>query len=140
MPDEVLTATDASRGFSELLNRVAYGGESFVVKKGQKLMARIVPVEEGAEKKPARKKAAAAPPAAPEEPPAAPPRREEPKIVTPAPRAESKPSEEIPAAAAGNAGSMASPPVDAASLSIPEGFTEEDVDFYADLIARIRPT
>jgi antitoxin (DNA-binding transcriptional repressor) of toxin-antitoxin stability system len=43
---EVMTATDASRGFSDLLHRVCYGGESFVIKKGNRLMARIVPVEE----------------------------------------------------------------------------------------------
>jgi antitoxin (DNA-binding transcriptional repressor) of toxin-antitoxin stability system len=41
---EILTATDASRGFSELLHRVCYGGESFIIKKGSRLMARIVPV------------------------------------------------------------------------------------------------
>jgi antitoxin (DNA-binding transcriptional repressor) of toxin-antitoxin stability system len=42
----ILTATEASRSFSELLHRVCYGGESFLVKKGNRLMARIVPVEE----------------------------------------------------------------------------------------------
>lgn len=42
---EIMTATDASRGFSELLHRVCYGGESFVIKKGNRLMARITPVE-----------------------------------------------------------------------------------------------
>ena len=43
--DQILTATEASRGFSELLHRVCYGGESFVIKKGHRLMARIAPVE-----------------------------------------------------------------------------------------------
>lgn len=42
---EIITATTASRSFSELLHRVCYGGESFVIKKGHKLMARITPVE-----------------------------------------------------------------------------------------------
>ncbi len=44
--DQVLTATNASRAFSEVLHRVCYGGESFVIKKGQRIMARIVPVIE----------------------------------------------------------------------------------------------
>lgn len=43
---ETITATTASRSFSELLHRVCYGGESFVIKKGNRLMARIVPVTE----------------------------------------------------------------------------------------------
>ena len=42
--DQTITATDASRGFSDLLHRVCYGGESFVIKKGQRMMARITPV------------------------------------------------------------------------------------------------
>jgi antitoxin (DNA-binding transcriptional repressor) of toxin-antitoxin stability system len=41
---EILTATEASRAFSDVLHRVCYGGESFVIKKGSRLMARIVPV------------------------------------------------------------------------------------------------
>ena len=44
--DQVLTATEASRAFSELMHRVCYGGESFVIKKGQRLMARIAPIGE----------------------------------------------------------------------------------------------
>jgi antitoxin (DNA-binding transcriptional repressor) of toxin-antitoxin stability system len=43
---KIMSATEASRSFSELLHRVCYGGESFVIKKGQRLMARIIPVEE----------------------------------------------------------------------------------------------
>ncbi len=43
---QILTATEASRSFSELLHRVCYGGESFVIKKGNRLMARITPVKE----------------------------------------------------------------------------------------------
>lgn len=42
--DQTITATEASRGFSDLLHRVCYGGESFVIKKGQRMMARITPV------------------------------------------------------------------------------------------------
>ena len=42
---EVITATEASRSFSEVLHRVCYGGESFIIKKGSRMMARIVPVE-----------------------------------------------------------------------------------------------
>ena len=42
---QTVTATEASRSFSDLLHRVCYGGESFLVKKGHRLMARIVPVE-----------------------------------------------------------------------------------------------
>jgi len=47
---EIITATEASRAFSELLHRVCYGGESFVIKKGSRLMARITPVVQEAEK------------------------------------------------------------------------------------------
>ena len=46
---QTITATEASRSFSELLHRVCYGGESFVIKKGQRLMARITPVVSVAE-------------------------------------------------------------------------------------------
>lgn len=41
---ETITATEASRHFSDILHRVCYGGESFVIKKGNRLMARILPV------------------------------------------------------------------------------------------------
>lgn len=40
----IITATEASRSFSEVINRVAYSGESFVIKKGNRIMARITPV------------------------------------------------------------------------------------------------
>ena len=42
---KIITATEASRNFADFLNKVAYGGESFVIKKGQRVMARICPVE-----------------------------------------------------------------------------------------------
>lgn len=45
MDETLITATEASRSFSELLHRVCYGGESFLIKKGNRLMARIAPVE-----------------------------------------------------------------------------------------------
>ena len=41
---EILTATEASRSFSDMLHRVCYNGESFIIKKGNRLMARITPV------------------------------------------------------------------------------------------------
>lgn len=41
---EILTATEASRAFSDVLHRVCYGGESFIIKKGSRMMARITPV------------------------------------------------------------------------------------------------
>ena len=50
-----ITATEASRNFSELLHRVCYGGEAFVIKKGNRVMAQIAPVA-AKEDPPARKK------------------------------------------------------------------------------------
>lgn len=41
---EIITATEASRSFSDLLHRVCYGGQSFIIKKGNRLMAQIGPV------------------------------------------------------------------------------------------------
>jgi len=38
-----LSATEAARSFSELLNRVRYRGESFVVERGGDAVCRIVP-------------------------------------------------------------------------------------------------
>src|SRR4051812_46756956 len=42
---EIITATDASRSFSELLHRVCYGGQSFIIRKGNRMMARMIPVD-----------------------------------------------------------------------------------------------
>ena len=42
--DVVISATEASRAFSDILSRVAYSGESFLIKKGNRIMARITPV------------------------------------------------------------------------------------------------
>jgi prevent-host-death family protein len=38
---------DAKRGFSDLLGRVAYGGETILITRHGKPMARLVPVDEG---------------------------------------------------------------------------------------------
>ena len=38
-----ISATDAVRGFSELLNRVRYRGESFIVERGGKAICEILP-------------------------------------------------------------------------------------------------
>jgi len=40
-----ITSTVAARNFSDILNRVAYRGESFVVERGGRAVCRIVPVE-----------------------------------------------------------------------------------------------
>ena len=39
-----ITVTDAARGFSDLINRVRYRGESATLMKGGKPVARVVPV------------------------------------------------------------------------------------------------
>jgi prevent-host-death family protein len=39
-----ITVTEAARGFSDLISRVRYGGESALLTKGGKPVARIVPV------------------------------------------------------------------------------------------------
>lgn len=43
MPDETLTATEAVRRFSEILNLVRYQGKSFQIVRGKEAVARIVP-------------------------------------------------------------------------------------------------
>lgn len=43
---DTVTATEASRNFSELLNRVAYQHESLQIERGGKLVACIKPVEQ----------------------------------------------------------------------------------------------
>ncbi len=40
-----VTATDAARRFSDLLNRVRYAGESFVIVRGGEEIGRLVPAE-----------------------------------------------------------------------------------------------
>lgn len=41
-----VTATEASRSFSDLVNRVKYGREEFIVEKAGEPFCRIVPVDE----------------------------------------------------------------------------------------------
>lgn len=41
--DRLITATEAARTFSELLNRVRYRGETFLVERGGAAMCRITP-------------------------------------------------------------------------------------------------
>jgi antitoxin (DNA-binding transcriptional repressor) of toxin-antitoxin stability system len=38
-----ISATDAARSFSELMNRVRYRGESFIVERGGKAICEILP-------------------------------------------------------------------------------------------------
>jgi antitoxin (DNA-binding transcriptional repressor) of toxin-antitoxin stability system len=40
-----ISATEAARSFSELMNRVRYRGESFIVERGGKPMCEILPVQ-----------------------------------------------------------------------------------------------
>lgn len=48
MSTHVITATDASRSFSSILNKVHYLGESYEIKRGKEVIARIVPAEKRA--------------------------------------------------------------------------------------------
>ncbi len=41
-----ITATEAARSFSEVLNQVKYRGESFEIERGGVPIARLVPVEQ----------------------------------------------------------------------------------------------
>jgi len=40
-----VTATEAARNFSEFLNRVRYGGETFVILRGGEAVGQLAPVE-----------------------------------------------------------------------------------------------
>ena len=42
---ERISATQAARQFSDLLNRVAYQGQSFEVERGNKVVARLAPAD-----------------------------------------------------------------------------------------------
>ncbi len=42
---EVISATEAARSFSDLLHRVHYQHQTFIIKKGSRIMARIAPEE-----------------------------------------------------------------------------------------------
>ena len=48
MKEITLTVTDAARGFSDLINRVRYRGESATLTKNGRVVARVVPVVRGA--------------------------------------------------------------------------------------------
>jgi antitoxin (DNA-binding transcriptional repressor) of toxin-antitoxin stability system len=41
-----ITATEAARSFSDILNRIRYGNESFVVTRGGSPVCRMVPVDD----------------------------------------------------------------------------------------------
>lgn len=45
MQYHVISATEASRSLSEILNKVHYQGQSFEVKRGREVIAKIIPVE-----------------------------------------------------------------------------------------------
>lgn len=45
MKEQTLSVTEAARGFSDLVNRVRYRGESAVLTKNGRPVARLVPVE-----------------------------------------------------------------------------------------------
>lgn len=50
MPDErpsIVTVTEVARNFAEYLNRVAFGGERFVLTRGKKPVAELRPVPRG---------------------------------------------------------------------------------------------
>ncbi|MBI3785487.1 MAG: type II toxin-antitoxin system Phd/YefM family antitoxin [Deltaproteobacteria bacterium] len=41
----VVSATDAARNFSDLISRVCYKGETYIVERGGKAMCQLVPAE-----------------------------------------------------------------------------------------------
>ena len=43
MRDKTISATDAARSFSEVLNQVQYRDTSFSIERGKKIIARLVP-------------------------------------------------------------------------------------------------
>ncbi len=45
MASHIITSTDANRHFSDLLNRVRYQGQSFEIKRGKEIVAKLVPVQ-----------------------------------------------------------------------------------------------
>ena len=45
MKEQTLSVTEAARGFSDLVNRVRYRGETAVLTKNGRAVARLVPVE-----------------------------------------------------------------------------------------------
>ena len=47
MPATKITATEAARNFSDVLNRVEYKGESFVIERNGRVIGRIEPDRRG---------------------------------------------------------------------------------------------
>jgi hypothetical protein len=47
MASRIVSATDAARGFGELLARVRYRRESFLIRKGRVVVARLEPASSG---------------------------------------------------------------------------------------------
>ncbi|MFN7095329.1 MAG: type II toxin-antitoxin system Phd/YefM family antitoxin [Burkholderiales bacterium] len=43
MANQVISATEVTRHFSDILNRVKYQGQSFDIKRGREVIARLVP-------------------------------------------------------------------------------------------------
>jgi antitoxin (DNA-binding transcriptional repressor) of toxin-antitoxin stability system len=118
---EIITATEASRSFSDVLHRVCYKGESFVIKKGNRMMARIVPVDEAeiAPRPEVKTKKAA--------------------VKTEAPPLEiiEKKKEKSLEKSVEKIVVTTPAPKTSGGLSVPEGLTQEDVDFYQNLIANL---
>jgi antitoxin (DNA-binding transcriptional repressor) of toxin-antitoxin stability system len=108
---EIITATEASRSFSDLLHRVCYKGESFIIKKGNRLMACIIPMEQEALAREVEKKSV---------------KSSQPLEIKPMlPKQEAAPAKKVES-------------ISPAGMSVPEGFSQEDVDFYQNLIATMR--
>ena len=42
---KIITATEAARSFAEILNMAHYQGQSFTIRRGKTMLARIVPAE-----------------------------------------------------------------------------------------------
>jgi hypothetical protein len=42
-PGTIITATEATRSFSDLLNQVCYQGKTFDIKRGREIIAKITP-------------------------------------------------------------------------------------------------
>lgn len=45
MSSHIITSTEANRHFSDLLNRVRYQGQSFDIKRGKEIVAKLVPAK-----------------------------------------------------------------------------------------------
>lgn len=122
---EIITATDASRGFSELLNRVAYSGESFTIKKGNRLMARIVPVEQEAALRPKRtvqKKHVG---------------KKTMETSMQEPASKEKSTLRLETMPVRTEKKIQANVISSGPMSIPSGLTEEDIDFYRGLMAKL---